>query len=98
MRSCCALMCRFVRCFRGATASEFTGIAYGEYARLGGERRTEATGLGAASMFGGVMVLPALMSLAVTASGSYLVAYSSIGALALLSGASLAFRSVKPPQ
>jgi nitrate/nitrite transporter NarK len=82
----------------GATASGFTGIAYGEYARLGGERRTEATGLGAASMFGGVMVLPALMSLAVTASGSYLVAYSSIGALALLSGASLAFRPVKPSQ
>ena len=27
----------------GATASGFTGIAYGEYARLGGERRTEAT-------------------------------------------------------
>ena len=60
--------------FAGATASGFTGIAYGEYARLGGDRRTEATGLGAASMFGGVMVLPALMSLAVTASGSYLVA------------------------
>jgi nitrate/nitrite transporter NarK len=76
----------------GATASGFTGIAYGEYARLGGERRTEATGLGAASMFGGVMVLPALMSLAVMASGSYLVAYSAIGALALISGAALAFQ------
>ena len=82
--------------FAGATASGFTGIAYGEYARLGGDRRTEATGLGAASMFGGVMVLPALMSLAVTASGSYLVAYSVIGALALVSGASLVFRPVKP--
>ena len=82
----------------GATASGFTGIAYGEYARLGGERRTEATGLGAASMFGGVMVLPSLMSLAVTASGSYLIAYSSIGVLALLSGASLAFGQVKPSQ
>ena len=76
----------------GATASGFTGIAYGEYARLGGERRTEATGLGAASMFGGVMVLPALMSLAVTTSGSYLLAYSAIGVLALASGASLAFQ------
>jgi MFS family permease len=82
----------------GATASGFTGIAYGEYARLGGERRTEATGLGAASMFGGVMVLPSLMSLAVTASGSYLIAYSAIGVLALLSGASLAFGQVKPSQ
>ena len=82
----------------GATASGFTGIAYGEYARLGGERRTEATGLGAASMFGGVMVLPALMSLAVTASGSYLIAYSAIGALALVSGASLAFQPARPPR
>jgi MFS family permease len=82
----------------GATASGFTGIAYGEYARLGGERRTEATGLGAASMFGGVMVLPALMSLAVTASGSYLFAYSAIGVLALASGASLAFQPVQPPR
>lgn len=80
----------------GATASGFTGIAYGEYARLGGERGTEATGLGAASMFGGVLVLPALMSLAVTASGSYLLAYSTIGALALVSGASLAFQPVRP--
>jgi hypothetical protein len=80
----------------GATASGFTGIAYGEYARLGGERRTEATGLGAASMFGGVMVLPALMSLAVTASGSYLFAYSAIGALALVSGLLLAFQPVRP--
>ena len=79
----------------GATASGFTGIAYGEYARLGGDRRTEATGLGAASMFGGVMVLPALMSLAVTASGSYLIAYSAIGALALVSGASLAFQPMR---
>ena len=80
----------------GATASGFTGIAYGEYARLGGEQRTEATGLGAASMFGGVMVLPSLMSLAVTASGSYLIAYSAIGVLALLSGASLAFQPARP--
>jgi len=80
----------------GATASGFTGIAYGEYARLGGERRTEATGLGAASMFGGVLVLPALMSLAVTTSGSYLLAYSAIGVLALVSGASLALQPMRP--
>jgi hypothetical protein len=36
------------------------------------------------------------MSLAVTASGSYLLAYSAIGALALVSGASLAFQPVRP--
>lgn len=70
----------------GATASGFTGIAYGEYARLGGARRTEATGLGAACMFAGVMMLPALMSVLVTTTRSYELAYSSIGILALLAG------------
>ncbi|MFM9941056.1 MAG: MFS transporter [Hyphomicrobiaceae bacterium] len=70
----------------GATASGFTGIAYGEYARLGGARRTEATGLGAACMFAGVMVLPAVSSLVITATGSYDLAYAAIGLLALLAG------------
>lgn len=70
----------------GATASGFTGIAYGEYARLGGERRTEATGAGAAFMFCGVMVLPSVMSLVVTLTGSYEVVYAAIGALALAAG------------
>ena len=74
----------------GATASGFTGIAYGEFARLGGARRTEATGLGAACMFSGVMVLPALTSLAITFSGGYDLAYASIGLLALLAGLLLA--------
>jgi predicted MFS family arabinose efflux permease len=73
----------------GATASGFTGIAYGEYARLGGAGRTEATGLGAAAMFSGVMVLPAAMSVAITLSGSYDLAYASVGLLALLAGALL---------
>lgn len=70
----------------GATASGFTGIAYGEYARLGGARRTEATGLGAACMFTGVMVLPALTSLVITGTGSYDLAYAVIGLMALLAG------------
>lgn len=70
----------------GATASGFTGIAYAEYARLGGAQRTEATGLGAASMFSGVMVLPAVMSLVVTLTGSYEASYTAIGSLALLAG------------
>lgn len=74
----------------GATASGFTGIAYGEYARLGGPRRTEATGLGAASMFAGVMVLPASASLVITSTGSYDLAYGAIGVLALLAGILLA--------
>ncbi|MGE0769595.1 MAG: MFS transporter [Hyphomicrobiaceae bacterium] len=70
----------------GATASGFTGIAYGEYARLGGERRTEATGAGAAFMFSGVMVLPSVMSLVVTLTGSYETVYAAIGVLALAAG------------
>ncbi|MFV0296363.1 MAG: MFS transporter [Hyphomicrobiaceae bacterium] len=70
----------------GATASGFTGIAYGEYARLGGERRTEATGLGASFMFAGVMFLPSAMSAVVTLTGHYEYAYATIGVFALLAG------------
>jgi MFS family permease len=76
----------------GATASGFTGIAYGEYARLGGERRTEATGAGAAFMFSGVMVLPSIMSLVVTLTGSYETVYSAIGVLALVAGLGMIIR------
>ena len=67
----------------GTTASGFTGIAYGEFARLGGERRTEATALGSAAMFLGVMVLPSLFGLAVAAGGGYPLAYAVAAALAL---------------
>lgn len=76
----------------GATASGFTGIAYGEYARLGGAKRTEATGLGAAFMFSGVMVLPSAMSLAVALTGSYERAYAAIGGLALVAGLGMMIR------
>ena len=67
----------------GATSSGFTGIAYGEYARLGGARRTEAAGLGAASMFSGVMVLPSVMAILVTTTGGYEWPYALTGMLAL---------------
>ncbi|MBS0240525.1 MAG: MFS transporter [Proteobacteria bacterium] len=76
----------------GATASGFTGIAYGEYARLGGTRRTEATGLGAACMFAGVMVLPSVTSSVVTHTGTYAWAYAAIGVLALLAGLGMMIR------
>jgi MFS family permease len=76
----------------GATASGFTGIAYAEWARLGGERRTEATGLGAATMFAGVLVLPSLMSVIVTALGSYEIAYTLIGLMALTAGVLVALQ------
>lgn len=74
----------------GASASGYTGIAYGEFARIGGAARTEATGLGAAFMFAGVLVLPSLMSLAVINLGGYFLAYVAIGLAALAAGALLA--------
>ena len=70
----------------GATASGFTGIAYAEWARIGGARRTEATGLGAGIMFAGVMVMPSAFALVVSASGEYAVAYAAVGLLAGVSG------------
>lgn len=70
----------------GATASGFTGIAYAEWARLGGTRRTEATGLGAGLMFTGVMLMPSAFSVAVTTLDDYAAAYAVVGGLAALSG------------
>lgn len=73
----------------GATASGYTGIAYGEFARLGGARRTEATGLGSSAMFAGVLVLPALATLIVTTLDSYAIAYGAVALLAALGAAAL---------
>jgi MFS family permease len=70
----------------GATASGFTGIAYAEWARLGGARRTEATGLGAGIMFTGVLVMPSAFSVAIAASGDYAWPYAAAGVLAAVSG------------
>ena len=67
----------------GTTASGFTGIAYGEFARIGGARRIEATALGSAAMFLGVMVLPSLFGVAVAAGGGYPLAYGGAAALAV---------------
>ena len=79
----------------GATASGFTGLAYAEWARLGGARRTEATGLGSGIMFAGVMLMPSIFSVAVTFFGDYGIAYGCAGALAALSGL-LLFASKRP--
>ena len=75
----------------GVSAAGYTGIAYGEYARLGGRRGTEATALGSAAMFAGVLVLPALFSVITAATGDYFIAYSGLAALALISAVLLAF-------
>jgi MFS family permease len=68
----------------GATASGYTGIAYAEYARIGGVRRTEATGLGTAVMFFGVTVIPSAFGLAVTVMHGYGDAYAALGVLAMI--------------
>lgn len=70
----------------GATASGYTGLAFAEYARLGGTRRTEATGLGAAMMFSGVMLIPAAMGFTLTATGNYMLCFSVLAVLAAISG------------
>lgn len=80
-----------VAALAGATASGYTGIAYAEFARLGGERRTEATGLGSATMFAGVVLLPSLGSVLVTVQDSYVVAYGVMAALAGLAATVLAW-------
>lgn len=73
----------------GATASGYTGLAFAEYARMGGpERAAETTGLGAASQFFGVMLLPSSFSF-VVAVGGYGLAYDVIAVFAALSGGAL---------
>lgn len=69
----------------GATAGGYTGVAYAEYVHLGGTRRTEATGLGTAVMFAGVLLIPPGFGAAVAASGSYTLAYTTLAVLALAS-------------
>jgi MFS family permease len=70
----------------GTTASGFTGLAYAEWARLGGAQRTEATGLGSGLMFAGVLLLPSLFSVTVTSLDDYGVSYGFVGVLAGLAG------------
>jgi MFS family permease len=76
----------------GATSGGYTGVAYAEYAVLGGARRTEATGLGTAIMFAGCMVVPPVFGASVTALGEYRISYLAGAALALVSGLLLVLR------
>jgi len=82
----------------GATASGFTGIAYAEFARLGGERRTEATGLGAAAMFAGVMVLPSAFGVVLSLGGGYALAYDAVAVLAVASALLLTLARAEKPR
>lgn len=71
----------------GASGSGFTGLAYAEFARLGGAQRTEATGLGSASMFLGVLVVPPLFGLVANARDDFTFSFVALGLLALAGGA-----------
>jgi MFS family permease len=74
----------------GCTSGGYTGVAYAEYAALGGSRRTEATGLGTAVMFAGGMAVPPVFGAAVTALGGYRGSYLLGAACAALSAVLLA--------
>ncbi len=78
----------------GFSASGFTGLAYAEFARLGGAARTEATGLGSAAMFAGVLVLPPLFGLAATATGAFLLPYAAL-ALATCAASVMVWRGAR---
>ncbi len=69
----------------GCTAGGYTGVAYAEYASLGGARRTEATGLGTALMFSGGLLIPPLFGASITLLGGYEATYRAVALLALLS-------------
>lgn len=74
----------------GCTSGGYTGVAYAEYAALGGARRTEAAGLGTAIMFGGGMAVPPLFGASVAALGAYHDSYLVGAACALAAGVLLA--------
>ncbi|MEH6527072.1 MAG: MFS transporter [Sneathiella sp.] len=73
----------------GATASGFTGIAYGAYAFYGGKYRTEATALGSSAMFSGVLILPTSFGLLVGYLDHYWLAYGILALIATASGVML---------
>jgi MFS family permease len=77
----------------GCTAGGYTGVAYADYAALGGARRTEATGLGTAMMFAGVTLMPPAFGALVGATGDYEPAYAMLAVLALVGAAMLCLPS-----
>jgi MFS family permease len=80
----------------GATSGGYTGVAYAEYAELGGVRRTEAAGLGTAIMFGGGMAVPPVFGWSVAAWGSFHQSYVICAACALIGGILLLLPNRRP--
>ena len=79
----------------GCTAGGYTGVAYAEYASLGGARRTEATGLGTALMFSGGLLIPPLFGASVVGWGGFDGAYNVMAILALASGVLMAWPATR---
>ena len=73
----------------GTTAGGYTGVAYAEYASLGGARRTEATGLGTALMFSGGLLIPPLFGALTTLFDGYAVTYRLVAVMALAGAVSM---------
>jgi hypothetical protein len=69
----------------GKTARGYIAVTYAEHAHLGGTRRTEATGLGTAVMFAGVLLIPPGFGAAVAGTGDHALAYMTLAILALAS-------------
>ncbi|MBN8930182.1 MAG: MFS transporter [Rhodospirillales bacterium] len=67
----------------GCTAAGYTGVAYADFAALGGARRTEATGLGTAVMFAGVTLMPPAFSALATGWG-YPAGYEMLAVCSLI--------------
>lgn len=78
-----------VALFAGCTAGGYTGVAYAEYASLGGNRRTEASGLGTALMFSGGLLIPPVFGASVLWMGEYARTYEAMAILALAGAISM---------
>ena len=76
----------------GCSAGGYTGVAYAEYARLGGARRTEAAGLGTALMFSGGMLIPPAFGAAITVLGGYGASYMAVALVVVACGLPLCRR------
>ena len=80
----------------GCTAGGYTGVAYAEYAHLGGARRTEATSLGTGVMFAAVMLIPSGFGIAVSASGGFTLPYVVLAIASALAAGALLMPAASP--
>ena len=82
----------------GVSAGGYTGVAYAEYAHIGGARRTEATGLGTAMMFAAVLILPPIIGGMALVLGDYAIPYFLLAVLALPCAVLMWRQKLAPPR